>query len=74
MNTKFCFELSETPVVTYAMLHTVCDDVAMSLNGLNYLKAALRIFRMIQEAGVLQPLEMQRQSQMLTRVRQKEGG
>jgi hypothetical protein len=33
--------------------------IAVHFNGLNDLKTGLRIFRMIQEAGVLQPLEMQ---------------
>jgi hypothetical protein len=34
------------------------------LNGLNELKTDVRIFRMIQKAGVLQTLEKQTQSQM----------
>jgi hypothetical protein len=38
--------------------------VAVCLNGLNKLKAGVRIFRTIQETGVLQPLEMQTQSQI----------
>jgi hypothetical protein len=39
-------------------------DVAVYLNGLNALKTGVRIFRMIQDVGVLQPLEMQTPSQM----------
>jgi hypothetical protein len=40
------------------------EVIAMYLNGLNDLKTGVRIFRMIQGAGVLQSLEMQTQSQM----------
>jgi hypothetical protein len=38
--------------------------VAVYLNGLNDLKTSMRICRMIQDAGGLQRLEMQTQSQM----------
>jgi hypothetical protein len=38
------------------------QDAAVYLNGVNDLKSGLRIFTVIQEAGVLQPLEMQTQS------------
>jgi hypothetical protein len=63
MNSKFCFKLSRTSAEAYEILRTVCNDEALSrvtvhLNGLNDLKTGVRIFRMIQEAGVLHPLEM----------------
>jgi hypothetical protein len=65
---KFCVKLGKTPTETYEILQTVYGDKALSrsvyLNGLNDLKTGVRIFRMIQEAGVLHPLEMQTQSQM----------
>jgi hypothetical protein len=40
------------------------QDVAVCLNGLNDLKTGVRIFKMNKGAGVLQPLEMETQSQM----------
>jgi hypothetical protein len=50
------------------MLQTLYGDEALSrsmyLNGLNDLKTGVMIFRMIWEAGVLQPLEMKMQSQI----------
>jgi hypothetical protein len=66
VNIKFCVKLCKTPTETYVILQTVYDDEALAvyLNGLNDLKTGVRIFRMTQEAGVLQPLEMQTQSQM----------
>jgi hypothetical protein len=70
MNTKFCFKLGKTPIETYEMLQTVCGgdtDIAVYLNGFNELKARVRIFRMFQEVSVLQPLEMQTQSQMFVK-------
>jgi hypothetical protein len=42
--------------------------VAVYLNCLNDLKTGVRIFRLIQEAGVLQPLEMQTQSQTIRQI------
>jgi hypothetical protein len=44
------------------------EVVAVYLYGLNDLKTGLSIFRMIQRADVLQPLEMQTQSQMSVTV------
>jgi hypothetical protein len=38
--------------------------VLVYVNGLNNLKAGMMIFRMVQVAGVLQPLKMQTQLQM----------
>jgi hypothetical protein len=38
--------------------------IAVYLNDLNDLKMGMRIFSMIQEAGVLPPLETQTQQQM----------
>jgi hypothetical protein len=55
VKSKFCVKLGKTPTETYEMLQTVYADEASGRS---------RIFRMIQEAGVLQPLEMQTQSQM----------
>jgi hypothetical protein len=46
-------------------------DVEVSLNGLNDLKMGVRIFRIIQDAGVLQHLEMQTQTQMFVKRRNK---
>jgi hypothetical protein len=43
--------------------------VAVYLNGLHDLKTGVKNFRMIQEAGLLQPLEMQTQSQMFVKWR-----
>jgi hypothetical protein len=47
------------------MLQTLCGVEALSrgrvFGWFNDLKTAVRIFRLIQEAGVLQPLEMQTQ-------------
>jgi hypothetical protein len=49
------------------MLQTVYDNEELSRSSvfewLNDLKRGVRIFSMIQKAGVLQPLEMQTQSQ-----------
>jgi hypothetical protein len=68
VNIEFCVKMDETPTETCEMLQIVYGDEAIScsngLNGLNYLKMGLRIFRMIQEESVLRPLEMQIQSQM----------
>jgi hypothetical protein len=67
MNTKFCFKLGKTPIETYEMLQIVCGDEALSRSsvfGWNILKTGVRIFRMTQKAGILQPLEMQTQSEM----------
>jgi hypothetical protein len=56
------------PTETYEMLQLSMvmkpQVIAVYLNGLNNLKTSVRIFRTIQEAGVLQPLEMQTQLQM----------
>jgi hypothetical protein len=50
------------------MLRTVCGDKALSrssvLIGLNDLKTGVSIFRMIQEASILQPLKMRTQLQI----------
>jgi hypothetical protein len=62
MNSKCCVNLGKMPTETYEILQTVYGDDA--LNGLNDLKTGVKIFRMVQEAGVLQPLEMQTQSRM----------
>jgi hypothetical protein len=40
------------------------EVIAVYLNGLNYFKRGMRIFRMIQELRILQLLEMQTQSQL----------
>jgi hypothetical protein len=40
------------------------EVVALYLNGLNDLKSGVWIFRMIQETGILQPLEKHTHSQM----------
>jgi hypothetical protein len=64
VNSKFCFELGKTPT---EMLQSVSGGKVSStecLNGLKHLKMNVRIFGIIQEAGVLQPLEMQTQSEM----------
>jgi hypothetical protein len=67
MNTKF-FRLGKTPTEIYEMfqLSKVMkpEIVAVYLICFNLIKTTMRIFRMIQEAGVLGPLEMQTQSQM----------
>jgi hypothetical protein len=39
------------------------------LNGLNDLKMGMRIFKMIQEAGVIEPLEVQAHSQISVKWR-----
>jgi hypothetical protein len=48
------------------MLQALCGDeayaVAAYLNVLNDLRMESRIFRMIQEAGILKPLKMETQS------------
>jgi hypothetical protein len=53
------------------MLQTVCGDETLSRSTvsdcLNNLKTGVRIFRVIQEAGVLQPLEMQTQPEMFVK-------
>jgi hypothetical protein len=74
MNTIFCFKLGKTQIETYEMLQTVrgaetlhCSSVY--LIGFNDLKTVVRIFRMIQDAGVLQPLEMQTRSQIPVKCR-----
>jgi hypothetical protein len=52
----------------YEMLQTVSGDEALSRSSVfewfKRFKDGVKIFRMIQEAGVLQLLEMQTQSQM----------
>jgi hypothetical protein len=73
-NIKFCFKTGKTSTDTFQLIKQAYGDNDVShlwvfkwyLNGLNDLKSSMRIFRMIQEAGVLQPLEMQMpmQSQM----------
>jgi hypothetical protein len=65
VNNKFCFKLGKTPTEIYEILQTVCGDEGLiCLNGLNDLKTGMRIFRMIQDGDVLQPLEMHTQSQI----------
>jgi hypothetical protein len=68
MNTKFSFKLGKTPTEIYEMLQLSMvmklEIVAMYLLCFNHLKTSMKIFRMIQEAGVLEPLEMQTQLQM----------
>jgi methyltransferase-like protein len=69
-NVTFCFNLCKMPKEIYEMLQTVCGDDVLSYSRvydfLNDLKAGMRIFRIIQEAGVLQHNEMQTQLQMST--------
>jgi hypothetical protein len=71
MISKLCFKSDKTLTETYEMLWLSMvmkpEVVAVYLNGLNDLKTSVRIIRMIQEAGVLQPLEMQTQSQMFVK-------
>jgi hypothetical protein len=68
MNIKFCVKLDKTQTETYEMLQTVYGDEALSRSSVferfKRFQAGVRIARMIQEAGVLQPLEIQIQSQM----------
>jgi hypothetical protein len=53
------------------MLQIAYGDEALNravyLNDLKDLKMGVRILRMIQEAGILQPLEMQTQSQLFVK-------
>jgi hypothetical protein len=60
VNTKFCFKRGKTPTETYEMLQFSMvmkpQVVAVYLNGGNDLKTGVRIFRIIQEVSVLQPL------------------
>jgi hypothetical protein len=50
------------------MLQTVCGDEVLNhssaFDGLNGLQTGVSAFRMIQEPGVPEPLEMQTQSQI----------
>jgi hypothetical protein len=68
MNTKFCFKFGKTATETYEMLQTVCGVEALSRSSVyEWFKPFTEgheFFRLIQEADVLQPLEMQPQSQM----------
>jgi hypothetical protein len=63
VNIKSCVKLGETQAETYEMLQTLYDDEALSRSSvfqlLKRFKGGRKIFRMIQESGVLQPLEMQ---------------
>jgi hypothetical protein len=65
VNIKFCDTLGKIPP---EMLQTVYIDEALSgsrvLQWFKRFKEGMRIFKMSQESGVLQPLEMQTQSQM----------
>jgi hypothetical protein len=71
-NIKFCFETCKTATGTFQLIKRAYGDNALSdtrvsewySNDLIDLKKGVRIFRMIQEAGVLKLLEMQTQSQM----------
>jgi hypothetical protein len=66
-NFKFCFKTGKTVTENFQLIKQPYGDNILSrtwvfewyLNGLNDLKAGVRTFRMIQEVGVLQPLEMQ---------------
>jgi hypothetical protein len=49
------------PMETYEVLQTVCGDEVLSFS--RYLNGS-KDLKMVQEAGVLQPLEIQTQSQM----------
>jgi hypothetical protein len=68
MNIKFCVKLGKTPTETYEMLQTVYSDGALSRSSVfewfKRFEDGREIFRMIQEAGVRQPLEMQTQAQI----------
>jgi hypothetical protein len=72
MNIKFCVELGKTQTETYEMLQSVYGDEALSSSSVfewcKRLKTGVRIFGMIQQAGVLQPLEMQTQSRMSVKL------
>jgi hypothetical protein len=62
--------MGKTATETFQLMKQTYGDNALSctwgseryLNGLNDLKTGVMIFKVIQEAGVLQPLEMQTQS------------
>jgi hypothetical protein len=71
VNIEFCVKLSKTSTETYEMLEIVYGDEALNRSSVfawfKELMNGVRIFRMIQEAGVLQPLEMQTQSQLFVK-------
>jgi hypothetical protein len=64
MNANFCFKMGKAPVDTYEMLQTLCGDETLNRNsGCEWFKRVKDVYvcvcRVIQEAVVLQPLEMQ---------------
>jgi hypothetical protein len=71
-NTKFCLKTDKMPTETFKLIKQAYGDNALSrtwvseryLNGLNDLKTGVRIFMVMQEAGIFRPLEMKTQSQM----------
>lgn len=64
MNANFCFKLGKPSVDTYEMLQTLCFDETLNRNNVcEWFKrvkdGCVCVCRVIQEADVLQPLEMQ---------------
>jgi hypothetical protein len=71
-NIKFCFKTGKTATETFQLIKQTHGNNAPLVDGFFLMafewfkrfKTDLRIYRMIQEAGVLRSLEMQTQSQM----------
>jgi hypothetical protein len=68
MNTEFSFRLGKMPTEIYGILQPSMvmkpGIIAVYLICFNHLKMTMRIFRMIQETDVFEPLKMPIQSQM----------
>jgi hypothetical protein len=68
VNITFCVKLGKTPTENYEMLRNVYNDEALSRSNIfewfKRFKDGRENLQGDQEAGVLEPLEMETQSQM----------